>query len=105
MLGCVTHQGNLVRLLAGSNPQLVDGRLGDVGSLLGVVQLVLDFPETHRAAGHLLLLVDAERSNSELVLAATLTLLEHSFNEHEARLKLKLQTRDSRRSQLVSCSS
>lgn len=33
----VTHHRDLARLLAGSNPQLVDGRLGHVGSLLGVV--------------------------------------------------------------------
>lgn len=43
---------------AGSDPQLVDGRLGDVGSLLGVVQLMLDLSEAHGGAAHLLLLVD-----------------------------------------------
>jgi len=56
------HQGHLAGLIAGSNPQLVDVRLGDVDSLLGVVQLVLDFPETHRAEAHLLLLVDAKKN-------------------------------------------
>lgn len=64
MLECATHQGDLLALFAGSNPQLVDGRLGDVGSLLGIVQLVLDFPETHRGAAHLLLLVDAQSDSS-----------------------------------------
>ena len=60
----VTHHGDLGSLFTGSNTQLVDGRLGDVGSLLGIVQLVLDFPETHCGAAHLLLLVDAHRNNS-----------------------------------------
>lgn len=61
----MTHYyGDLAALLAGSDSQLVDGRLGDVGSLLGLVQLVLDFPETHCVAAHLLLLVDTHRNNS-----------------------------------------
>lgn len=60
----VTHHRDLVGLISGSNPQLVDGRLGDVGSLLCIVQLMLDFPETHRAAAHLLLLLDKQRNNS-----------------------------------------
>lgn len=60
----MTHYDDLAGLFAGSNPQLVDGRLGDVGSLLGLVQLVLDFPETHCIAAHLLILVDTQRNSS-----------------------------------------
>lgn len=47
-----------------SNPHLVDGRLGDVGALLGLVQLVLDLPEAHRIAARLLLLVDAQSNDN-----------------------------------------
>lgn len=54
----VTHHDNLAALFSGSDAQLVDGCLGDVGSFLGIVQLVLHFPVAHRAAAHLLLLVD-----------------------------------------------
>lgn len=54
----VTHHGDLAGLFASSNPQLVDGRLGDICSLLGFVQVVLDFAETYGTAAHLLLLVD-----------------------------------------------
>lgn len=35
---------NLAALVAGADPQLVDLRFGHVGSLLGVVQLVLELP-------------------------------------------------------------
>lgn len=59
----VTHHRNLVGLFTGSNPQLVDGRLSDVGSLLCVIQLMMNFPETHCAAAHLLLLVDKQMNN------------------------------------------
>lgn len=54
----VTHNGDLAGLFAGPNAQLVDSRLGDVGPLLGLVQLVLDLPETHCIGAHLLLLLD-----------------------------------------------
>ncbi|TNN73120.1 hypothetical protein EYF80_016606 [Liparis tanakae] len=79
------HQGHLAGLIAGSNPQLVDVRLGNVDSLLGVVQLVLDFPETHRAEAHLLLLVDAknnigQESTLELRFSPHLLTLDCSFS-------------------------
>lgn len=61
----VTHHGNLAALLTRSDTQLVDGGLGDVGSLLGVVQLVLNLPEADRAAAHLLLLVDTRSNDRE----------------------------------------
>lgn len=35
---------NLAALVPGANPELVDLRLGHVGPLLRVIQLVLDFP-------------------------------------------------------------
>lgn len=56
----MTHYGELAALLSGSNPHPIDGGLCDVGSLLRLVQLMLDLPEPHRMAAHLLLLVDTQ---------------------------------------------
>jgi len=52
------HHGNLGGLLAGSDPQLVDGGLGYVCPLLCIVQIVLNLPDTCHVAAYLLLLVD-----------------------------------------------
>lgn len=65
-LGCInsqsaTHYGNLAGLFTGSDPQLVDSRLCDIGPFLGLVQLMLDFPETHCIAAHLLFLVEKQQ--------------------------------------------
>lgn len=53
-----SHRGHFTGLLPSSNPQLVDGRLGDLRPLLSLLQLVLNLPEAERAAAHLLLLAD-----------------------------------------------
>lgn len=47
---------DLAALVAGAHPQLVDLRLGHVGPLLGVVQLVLELPVLGQVAVGLLLL-------------------------------------------------
>lgn len=58
------HHRHFAALLAGSNPQLADGGLGDFRPLLGFVQLVLDLPEPDGAAAHLLLLADKHGNNN-----------------------------------------
>lgn len=58
-----THYGNFAGVLASSDPQLVDRGLGHLGSLLGLVQVMLDLPEADGAAAHLLLLVDTQENS------------------------------------------
>lgn len=54
---------NLAALVPGADPQLVDLRFGHVGSLLGVVQLVLELPVLGQVGVCLFLLRRANRED------------------------------------------
>lgn len=56
---------DLGALVAGADPQLVDLRLGHVGPLLGVVELVLHLPVLGQVGVGLFLLGRASRENND----------------------------------------